>query len=290
MRRAWLCWARRFCSDCSTVWRSHPASDACPISFQTLDCVALLLILATVGLLLATPSFHDPEGPCHLALRRTCVWRDAGDALALALGIDVAIGLVGYAGSWSAGLAGGTFVLLAILVWHVVPICAATRRERKDDPMKNRQQSLEARIVQALTELRVILPGRAGTVRFSAERRATDRFEQLGAISKVVHMASLGVVAIAIVTLIAPASYHRIAAAGNAEEGVLRYTVAMMLPAEGLIALGLVGESYVAVSMISDSFVPAIALSLAAAIGFAVLLYEVPLAVRGRHVSGRAAR
>jgi hypothetical protein len=31
--------------------------------------------------------------------------------------------------------------------------------------------------------------------------------------------------------------YHRIAAAGNAEEGV-----AIMLPAEGLITLGLVGE------------------------------------------------
>jgi hypothetical protein len=43
--------------------------------------------------------------------------------------------------------------------------------------------------------------------------------------------------------LIAPASHHRIAAAGTAEEGVL-------LPAEGMITLGLLGESYVAVSMI----------------------------------------
>jgi hypothetical protein len=62
----------------------------------------------------------------------------------------------------------------------------------------------------------------------------------------------------------------------------------MMLSAEGLIALGLVGESYVAVSMISDSIVLATALSLAAAIGFAVLLYGVPLAVRGCRSSGRA--
>ncbi len=108
--------------------------------------------------------------------------------------------------------------------------------------------------------------------------------------SKVVLMASRGVVAIAIVLLIAPASYHRIAAAGNAEEGALRYTAAMMLPAENLIALGLVGESYVAVGMISGSMVLAVALSLAAAIGFAVLLYGVPLAVRGHHTSGSAAR
>jgi hypothetical protein len=39
--------------------------------------------------------------------------------------------------------------------------------------------------------------------------------------------------------LIAPAAYHRIAAAGNAEEGVLRYAVRLMLPTQGLLALGL---------------------------------------------------
>jgi hypothetical protein len=64
----------------------------------------------------------------------------------------------------------------------------------------------------------------------------------------------------------------------------------MMLSAEGLITLGLVRESYVAVSMISGSVVLATALSLAAAIGFAVLLFGVPLAVRGYRASGRAAR
>jgi hypothetical protein len=64
----------------------------------------------------------------------------------------------------------------------------------------------------------------------------------------------------------------------------------MMLPAEGLIALGLVGAGYVAVSMISDSFVLAPALSLAAAIGLTAMLYRIPLTVCGRHASGGAAR
>ena len=111
-----------------------------PGSFQTLDCVALLLILATVGLLLATPSFHQIAERGHATSRFVARASGALQAtlplLALALGIDVAIGLVGYGGTWSAGLAGGTFVLLAILVWHVVPMCAATRRERKDAPWR----------------------------------------------------------------------------------------------------------------------------------------------------------
>ena len=111
--------------------------------------------------------------------------------LALTLGVDAAIEVVGYAGTWRAGLAGGTFALVAILLWHMAPMYAATRRERKDDPMEDSQQSLEARIVQALTELRVILPVAQALFGFQLSAVLTDRFEQLGAGSKVVHMASL---------------------------------------------------------------------------------------------------
>lgn len=91
-------------------------------------------------------------------------------------------------------------------------------------------------------------------------------------------------VAIAIVLLIAPAAYHRIAAGGNPEESVLRYTAALMLPAEGLIALGLVGEAFVTVNMISGSLLLSIAVAAAAAIGFAILLYGV-LAKRNNRAS-----
>ena len=144
--------------------------------------MALLLILATVGLLLATPSFHQVAERGHAtsqfvarasgALQRTL------PLLAVALGIDVAIEIVGYAGTWRAGLAGGTFALLAVLVWQVAPMCAAKGRERKDDPMEDSQQSLEARIVQALTELRVILPGAQALFGFQLSAVLTDRFEQ----------------------------------------------------------------------------------------------------------------
>ena len=113
----------------------------------------------------------------------------------------------------------------------------------------------------------------------------TDRFGELSAASQAIHAASMGSVAIAIVLLIAPASYHRVAAGGNAEESVLRYTVMMMLPAEGLVALGLVGEAYVTVSMVSGNVTLAIVLSSLAAVGLAVLLYGVPLTVRWRRVA-----
>jgi hypothetical protein len=65
----------------------------------------------------------------------------------------------------------------------------------------------------------------------------TKRFAQLPGALKSIHLVSLGVVAIAVVMLIAPAAYHRIAAGGDAEESVLRYAVHMMLPAQGFLGV-----------------------------------------------------
>jgi hypothetical protein len=71
-----------------------------------------------------------------------------------------------------------------------------------------------------------------------------------------------------------------VGAGGNAEKSVLRYTVTMMLPAKGLIAVRLIGEAFVTVDMILDSRFLTIALSLSCGIGFAFLLYGLPLVAR----------
>jgi hypothetical protein len=88
--------------------------------------------------------------------------------------------------------------------------------------MEDKEQALEVRIEQALTELRVVLPGAQALFGFQFAAVLTERFAQLSVILKGMHLASLSVVAVAVVMLIAPAAYHRIAAAGNAEEGVLQ--------------------------------------------------------------------
>jgi hypothetical protein len=66
----------------------------------------------------------------------------------------------------------------------------------------------------------------------------------------------------------------------HAEERVLRYTVRMMLPAVGLLSLGLVGDAYVTVRKISDMPWLALGVSLVALVGFVALLYGIPLAAR----------
>ena len=207
--------------------------------------------------------------------------------LSFALGIDVALGFVSTAGLWVAALAGIIFVLGALYLWYALPLQAASARRREDN-MEDKEQALEVRIEQALTELRVVLPGAQALFGFQFAAVLTERFAQLSVILKGMHLASLSVVAVAVVMLIAPAAYHRIAAAGNAEEGVLRYAVRMMLPAQGLLALGLVGDAYVTMRIIFDSQLLAISVAVVALVGFAVLLYAVPLVAHGRKYGGAA--
>ncbi len=269
-----------------------PGFKRLPELLQMLDCVALLSILVSAGLLLSTAAFHQISEAGHatnrFVHRASGMLQAALPPLALTLGIDVAIGLESSAGAWGAASAACVFIAMAILIWLVVPLRARKHLSHTEEEMEDKQQTLEARIVQALTELRVILPGAQALFGFQVSAVLTDRFRELSATSTAVHLVAIGVVVVAIILLIAPATYHRIAADGNAEEAVLRYTVRMMLPAEGLIAVALVGDAYVTVRMISGSPVFALVLAAAAAVGFALLLYGLPLAARLRRQRQRA--
>ena len=148
--------------------------------------------------------------------------------------------------------------------------------------MQEKEQTLETRIVQAMTELRVILPGAQALFGFQFIGILTSGFERLPAPTKYVHLVSMGLVALSIILLVAPASFHRIAAGGNAEERVLRYTTGMMLPALGLLSAGMIGDAYVMLRRVTQSVPLSAAASGVALVGFAVALYGVPLVCRRR--------
>ena len=260
--------------------------DALPAGFRWLHGGALLLILTAAAFLLATPCLHQ------IAFRgrasRRMLDRASGNLkaallpIAIALGVDVAIGLVREMRAPGALIAVGAFALGASAGWYLVPAIAHRSRARGEREMEEKEPPLETRIVQALTELRVILPGAQALFGFQFIAVLTASFDNLPAASRVVHLVSFGLVAIAIILLVSPAAYHRIAAEGDAEERVLRYTAHMMIPAVGLLAAGMAGDAYVIVRKISDMPDLALAVSLVAAAGFALLLYVIPLVARQR--------
>jgi hypothetical protein len=254
-----------------------------PLRCRWLDGIALLLILTTTALLLAVPAYHQIAAEGHATAR--VLGRASGSLkgalvpLSLALGIDIAIAFDAAAGSWPSAFAGTTFVLAALLLWFAVPMWGAPKRQR-EEVMQDKEQSLETRIEQALTELRIVLPGAQALFGFQFTAILTASFGALPDILKGIHTASLGLVAAAVVMLIAPAAYHRIAAAGNAEEGVLRYAVRLMLVAQGFLAVGLIGDAYVTMQMVFGIRLLAISVAVIALVMFGTLLYLLPLAAR----------
>ena len=251
-------------------------------SYRWLDGAAQILILTAAALLMMTPCLHQIAEEGHVSGRILSVastsLKIALLPIALALGLDIAIATISELGTGLSLGAGALFALGAVIAWYAFPAWVA--EDRQEDDMLDKQQSLETRIVQALTELRVILPGAQALFGFQFTAVLTESFGKLPMTSKMIHLLGGGFVAIAIVMLIAPAAYHRIAAGGNAEDRVLRYTVRMMLPAIGLIALGLVSDTYVTIRIISDMPRLALTISLVALAGFAGLIYGVPLAAR----------
>ena len=120
--------------------------------------------------------------------------------------------------------------------------------ERADTP-------LQAKIEQLLTEARVVLPGAQALFGFQLAIVLTRAFEQLPKASVVVHAASLLLVALAVMMLMAPAPYHRIVYAGEDTEDMYRVSSALVTGATlPPLGLGLAGDVFVVIAKISGSF------------------------------------
>ena len=146
-----------------------------PATFQALDCIALLLILVSANLLLATPAYHQiaeqGHATSHMLGRASGALQLALLPLSLALSIDVSLALV-TAFRWRAVRRSGRWRVLdrCVAVWYAVPLFSPARSSRKEQTMEDKQQSVEARITQALTELRVVLPGAQALFGFRSAR------------------------------------------------------------------------------------------------------------------------
>jgi Family of unknown function (DUF6328) len=200
---------------------------------------------------------HDSGGIHHFT---TVIADLALLPFALALGVGLFVGAQGIFAdgvvSLAAGLAGAG---LALGLWYGLPqwrkrvvgesermITRGQRDERVDTP-------LQVRIEQLLTEARVVLPGAQALFGFQLAIVLTQAFEHLPRISMAVHAASLFLVALAIIMLMAPAPYHRIVYAGEDSPDVYRVGSALVTGATLPLGLGMAGDVYVVIAKISGS-------------------------------------
>lgn len=223
-------------------WEKLPPGDRwCEIG-------GLFALLATLGALFLPAARHRivEEGNDSELFHRFIVLVMRLTLLPFALGLTLDLGVAGerILGPWGGAACASLTAVAAFAFWygHFV------RNDRKghgfpEDHME--KTPLEHRIVQVLTETRVVLPGAQALLGFQLAMVLMEPFEKLPAKARVTHLASLGFIALATIVLMSVAAYHRIVERGEDTERFHTFASRMVLLALALLAPGFAAEVYV---------------------------------------------
>jgi len=248
----------------------EPGFDKLPLPSQLLKMVGLGLLLLAVALIISPAAYHrlveqgEDTHEIHRYTSKLMTW--ALLPFSLGLGIDFYLAAEKVF-NWKAGVAAGLFgTLLASSSWYLLEFYM--RRERRGDieaekgkgemseskgEGRDEKKKLTDKIKHVLTECRVVLPGSQALLGFQFICVLTESFDKLPPLSKYIHLASLGLNAVAIVLLITPAAYHRLVEEGEETEHFHRFASKILVAALVPLALALAGDVYVVVQKVSDS-------------------------------------
>ena len=253
--------------------------DRLPVPHQYLQLGALLLLIVAVGLLMSPAPYHyiAASGESNLNFHGyiTGVASIALLPFALTLGIDLYVAVSNVVGM-AAGVAAGVLVLaVALFFWYGLELITRGPHDphkhedeqmEEDNKDKNGSErtSLKDRVDHVLTESRVVLPGAQALLGFQFIIILGQGFERLPDIAKYVHLASLCLIALAVIFLMAPAAYHRIVEDGDDTERFHRFASRMILSAMVPMGLGICGDLFVVMLKVTGSMTLSIGLAGAA--------------------------
>lgn len=257
-----------------------------PSFARGMDGLALALMALTIGLLIAPSMQHRivERGADTVRIHRVA-GGFAGIALlplGISLGLDLFIVLDHVFDASIAAIVGGIFCVLAAVLWFIIGLVLRFSLKVPVMPEKEEPTPLATRIEQMLTEARVIVPGARALLGFQLVVTFTRAFGELGAVPKLVHVAALCFVALAVVLLMTPAALHRIAFRGQDTQRFLTLGSGFVLTAPIALAIGLAADMQVAIAKATEA--TGLATTIAAA-SFAVLIglwYALPLLLRMR--------
>jgi hypothetical protein len=240
----------------------EPAFERLPFPAQLSEIVSLGLMTAGLAWLIWPAAFH------RLALqgRQTeNLHRFASSVLDWAL-LPFAVGLglslypvclqLQIGRPW---LVSAAATAMGLLFWYLAPLVKMERPgrpkrasvghdaatdgggERKDDD----RAELSDRIKKVLIECRMALPGAQAFLGFQFAIVFTEGFEKLPRASRMIHFGSLLSSTVAIVLLIAPAAFHRIAESGEDTSRFHRVASGFLLAALVFLAPGMAGDLFV---------------------------------------------
>jgi len=229
-----------------------------PTYVRYLDGLALGLLVCVVGLLITPGPYHriveSGEDSAHILRLVTVIANLSLFPFALALGLDVFITAGRIFGEAAGADAGIAATAVSVAFWYGFPRTRTRHTGEQERAMisgpfdKPPSTPLDVKIEQMLTEARVVLPGAQALFGFQLAIVLTLSFEQLPGPSKIIHAASIFLVALAVVLLMAPAAY-----AGEDTQDMHRVGSILVTVATVPLALGLAGDIYVVMAKIADS-------------------------------------
>ena len=263
-----------------------------PAHASFLNGVALVLMSAALALMIAPSLYHriiaggEDTPDVYRMIAAMTGWSLL--PFALSLGIDVLIGAERIFGLWPGVAAGVGFAALALFWWYGWAFMRRSSlgiRERQMADLRRREPAgtpLHSKVEQMLTEARLILPGAQALLGFQLAIVVTRSFDSLPDRAKAMHGVSLGLTALAVVLLMAPAAYHRIVYAGEDTAEFHRMGSILVTAATLPLALSLAADIFVVIAKIANS--PTLGAAVAAVVFaiFAGLWYVFPAVQRAK--------
>jgi hypothetical protein len=230
-------------------------SKAPPLS-QNLVAVGLAFLLAAFILLLWGPAYHRIALDGHIShdaqdfmIKTMC---SALLPLAFAMGIDAFIVFDLFCGRITGIVSGVVVFCFCWMAWYGFGLLArrsrppeVTRAMKDKSPQDEGPGKLHDRVNQVMTEARVVLPGAQAMLGFQFITFFEKSFEELPFYTKAIHLGCASLIALAVVLLMTPAAFHRMAEGGEESERLVtvagRCVVGAMIP----LALGMSGDFFV---------------------------------------------
>ncbi len=213
-----------------------------PASSRFIHCAGLIMLLISVGLLIAPSLFHQIifEGESRPGAMNAATALAGASLLPLTIGLGAAAFVV-FERMFGRDLAiavGVSFTAVALALLYGLGFSLRQNRRRpksQSESESKHQTPLTSKIEQMLTEARVIIPGAQALLGFQLVATLTKAFNELPALFKYIHCAGLCAVALSVVLLMTPAAVHRIGFGG--EDDPIFFRIGSRLVVAGSIPL-----------------------------------------------------
>ena len=156
------------------------------------------------------------------------------------------------------------------------------RRARDAGDGAVQPQALQDQATTTIDQMRMVLPGIQVLFGFQLMVVFEPRFQLLSENLKLAHLTSLCLVVLAIMLILTPPAYDRIAEQDSVSKRFVRIASLMMSVAMAVFAVALVLDLFVVAWIVTERAQVAYAISIAAALGFTLLWFVFPLSMRAR--------